>query len=324
MTHLSDFSFLQRVVMMSYLYLWYLYRLWNMDYFSRRVKFGEVKNIISLLIFLMIPIQLATDTTSCKIKYQEGLFSSSGTIVSKPEHLWTASNKILVTPTYYASSVNLSMQMCAIILLQCYWNYLSKSLIRFNFMRDTEYMFYIIWAFSNLIAFPMLQWFLTQISLNYMWRESIPNLIYGIEILALTFVGLNSHFRFENLLKNSQSLNNLGPIEYVVRHFQQLNILLTFTLFIASAAHITLYYDGLMGQSLISHKFISDFLICNISTSNSLIWFIVILIIHPNISIIHGNSTIMLSEVLSDSRALSDPVGSHGPISDIESVCAPF
>ncbi|KAL0078534.1 hypothetical protein J3Q64DRAFT_1871793 [Phycomyces blakesleeanus] len=322
--------------MMGYLYVWYLYRLLTMNYFSyyfsKRVKLAEVKNMISLLVFLMIPIQLAIDTTSCKIKYQEGLFGSSGTIISKPEHLWTPSNQMLVTPTYYGSSVVLSTQMCAIILLQCYWDYLSKSLIRFNFMKNTENLFYMIWAISNLIVFPMLQWFLSQISSDYMWRESIPNLIYGIEIMVLAFVGLNSHLRFENLLRNSTSLENLGPIEYVVRHFQpanvlmnqQLNILLTFALFISSAAHIALYCDGLMGQSPISHKFISDFLICNISTSNILIWFLVVLIIHPNLTIVQGSSIILLSEILSESRDLTDPVNSHGPVSDIESICAPF
>ncbi|KAI9313638.1 hypothetical protein BX666DRAFT_1978599 [Dichotomocladium elegans] len=62
MTHLSDYSFLQRAVSLTYLYVWFIYRVYNLDKFQclhwRKFRQGELKSIITFLLLFMIPFQL--------------------------------------------------------------------------------------------------------------------------------------------------------------------------------------------------------------------------------------------------------------------------
>lgn len=141
MTHLSDYSFLrkpfiiiiqslfflrvawftERAVSLTYLYLWFTYRIYNLDRFQclhpKRFKQGELKSIATLLLLFMIPFQLLygmnwketrihawmltcrLDLTSCKIKYEEGFANIFGHIFTKPETMWTKADQDLVIPT---------------------------------------------------------------------------------------------------------------------------------------------------------------------------------------------------------------------------------
>ncbi|KAI8886492.1 hypothetical protein K501DRAFT_177733 [Backusella circina FSU 941] len=114
MTHLSDFSFLQRMVSFGYLYIWYTYRVWTLDRFKclnpKRFKQGELKSIVTLLILFMIPFQLFYDITSVKIKYEEGFASLLGNIITKPEMMWTKADQGLVIPTEYSLCIGFSLQ----------------------------------------------------------------------------------------------------------------------------------------------------------------------------------------------------------------------
>lgn len=53
---------LERVISFGYLYAWYLYRVWTLDKFQclrlSRFRQGELKSIVTLLIFFMLPFQL--------------------------------------------------------------------------------------------------------------------------------------------------------------------------------------------------------------------------------------------------------------------------
>ncbi|OAD02530.1 hypothetical protein MUCCIDRAFT_164461 [Mucor lusitanicus CBS 277.49] len=103
MTHLSDFSFLQRAVGLSYVLFWFIHRIHTTGGFSclyfSKLKRGELKSIVTILIFVMLPFQLYYDMASCKVKYEEGYVQMLGHIVTKPEFLWTQADRDLITPT---------------------------------------------------------------------------------------------------------------------------------------------------------------------------------------------------------------------------------
>ncbi|KAI8338154.1 hypothetical protein BC941DRAFT_424725 [Chlamydoabsidia padenii] len=286
MTHLSDFSFLQRMVSLGYLSVWFLYRVWKLDRFRclspQRFRQGELKSVVTALIFVMIPFQLYYDVTSCKIKYEEGFASIFGHVITKPEMMWTKADQELVVPTNYSLCIGLSLQTGTLLLLQCFWNYLANSVAKASFMSSREFLFYIIWTFVSIIIFPVLQYNFSRDVYDPTYKEIMPELVYGFELLFVACLGVVSHFRFRKLLNNSRDSNNARSITHKIRYFQELNLILTVVLFIDSIAFIILSADGLTGRkTLNAHKFSADFLICNINISTLIVWFLVMLIFHP-------------------------------------------
>ncbi|KAL0089629.1 hypothetical protein F4703DRAFT_1914941 [Phycomyces blakesleeanus] len=152
MTHLSDFSFLQRVVSISYLTLWYIYRVCQLDRFQcfspSRIRKGELKSIVSLLILIMLPFQLTyafvLDVASSTVKYEEGYIQHNGQYVTKPEMLWSQANKDYVVPTDYSLCIGFSLQTSTLLLLQCFWNYLANLVAGAKFMSSKEFKCYIV------------------------------------------------------------------------------------------------------------------------------------------------------------------------------------
>ncbi|KAI8146912.1 hypothetical protein BJV82DRAFT_596990 [Fennellomyces sp. T-0311] len=286
MTHLSDFSFLQRAVSLAYLYIWYLYRVYTLDGFNclrpSRFRQGELKSVVTLLILVMVPSQLYYDITTCKIKYEEGFATIFGHVFTKPEQMWTEADQALVIPTEYSLCIGFSLQTGTLLLLQCFWNYLANSVAKASFMSSKEFLFYIGWTIVSMISFPVLQYNFSRDVYDPTYKEIMPELVYGCELLIVAILGVISHFRFRKLLNNSRDSNNARSITHKIRYFQELNLILSVVLFIDSMSFIILSADGLTGhKTLNAHKFSADFLICNINVTSVIVWFIVVLIFHP-------------------------------------------
>ncbi|KAI8089790.1 uncharacterized protein BX664DRAFT_314961 [Halteromyces radiatus] len=286
MTHLSDYSFLQRATSLSYLFIWYSYRVWSLDGFQciRISKFrqGELKGIVTLLLFFMIPFQLIYEITSCRVKYEEGFVSVFNHIFGKPETMWTQADKDLIVPTDYSLCIGFSLQTGTLLLLQCFWNYLANSVAQANFMSSKEFKLYIIWSCLTMFLFPILQFNFSRNVYDYTYKEVMPELVYGCGLFIIAILGIRSHYRFNNLLRNSKHAMNSRYVNNKISYFQELNFILTIALLFYSIPLIILCSDGLTGKkSLNVHKFSSDFLICNTNVSSIVVWAVVILIFHP-------------------------------------------
>ncbi|KAI8644659.1 hypothetical protein BD408DRAFT_413060 [Parasitella parasitica] len=286
MTHLSDFSFLQRMVSFGYLYVWYTYRLWTLDRFQclhpRRFQQRELKSIVTVLILFMIPFQLFYDITSVKIKYEEGFANILGRIITKPEQLWTKADKALVIPTEYSLVTGFSLQTGTLVLLQCFWNFLANSVAKRDFMSSKEFMFYIGWTFVSFIIFPILQYNFSRDVYEPTFKEIIPQMVYGIELFTVGCLGVVSHFRFKKLLRNAPDNANGRAIIQKVQYFQEINVVLTTVLFGHGGLLTALSADGLTTTKFLNlHKFTADFFICNINMCAVVTWLCMILIFHP-------------------------------------------
>lgn len=83
-------------------------------------------------------------------------------------------------------------------------------------------------------------------------------------MMVISLLGGVSHLRFQKLLKNNEQQHEGPFITNRLRYFQDLNLLLSVTLFIFSFCFILLSADGLTSLKTINqHKFSSDFIICN-------------------------------------------------------------
>ncbi|RCH98273.1 hypothetical protein CU097_014587 [Rhizopus azygosporus] len=287
MTHLSDYSFLQRAVGLVYIYIWYIYRVYQTNGFKclsfASFKRLELKTIVTGLIFFMIPFQLYYDIVSCRVKYEEGFVQiGPGRIITKPELLWTKADKDIIIPTDYSICIGFSLQTGTLLLLQCFWNYLIKLVAGARFMSSKEFKVYIIWTIVNIILFPVLQFNFSRKIYDYTYKEIMPELVYGIELLAISMLGVVSHFRFRRLLYQLKDHNDSAFMTSRIRYYQDLNLILSVALFLFSSALVVLTVDGLTeAKRLNRNKFDSDFLICNVNVGMMAVWIIVILVLHP-------------------------------------------
>lgn len=124
---------IERAIGLSYLYLWYIYRVYQTNGYKclspANIRRGELKSIVTILLFFMIPFQLyygtlqiiismiiitnrsITDIVSCRVKYEEGFVQiGPGRIITKPELLWTTADKAIIIPTDYSLCIGFSLQ----------------------------------------------------------------------------------------------------------------------------------------------------------------------------------------------------------------------
>ncbi|EIE82752.1 hypothetical protein RO3G_07457 [Rhizopus delemar RA 99-880] len=245
----------ERAIGLSYLYLWYIYRVYQTNGYKclspANIRRGELKNIVS-----------------CRVKYEEGFVQiGPGRIITKPELLWTTADKAIIIPTDYSLCIGFSLQSGTLLLLQCFWNYLIKLVAGARFMSSKEFKVYIIWTIAS-----------NNLSLNN--NKCAHTTI--IESFIISMLGVVSHFRFRRLLNQLKDKNDTAFMTHRIRYYQDLNLVLSVSLFLFSTALITLTADGLTETKKLNRsKFYSDFLICNVNVLLMAIWIIVILILHP-------------------------------------------
>ncbi|KAI9254826.1 hypothetical protein BY458DRAFT_589350 [Sporodiniella umbellata] len=281
MTHLSDYSFLQRVIGLSYIYLWYLFRIHQTSGYTAlaRLRQGEMKAVVSLLILFMIPFQLYYDIVSCTVKYREGFVQQPDLLlVPKPESFWTQAHQQMVTPINYSICIGFSLQTGTLLLLQCFWNHLTKRVIGTRFMSTKEFKVYVVWTGLNLLLFPLVEFNFAKASYDPTYKEIMPQLLYSLEMLLISLLGIVSHRRFRSLFVSLHSM-----AQNRLRYYQQLNRSLSIALFLFAVSLLTLTLDGLTQQKYLNrHKFFADFFICQVNVLMSLIWILVILILYPS------------------------------------------
>ncbi|KAL7318888.1 hypothetical protein PS15m_002075 [Mucor circinelloides] len=286
MTHLSDFSYLQRCALEVYMGVFLFYRVWSNDRMRclhpKRIFAGELRSIITVLYILMLLMQTSWDAVSTWIKYTEKFILIPGTdkIISKPFNYWSKEHQDVAQAMDYVECVNLSMQTGVFFLLQCFWNYLSNTVAKKSFMSSWEFKFYIFWALGSVAVFPILQWYYRN---DEHLRETAPQLAYSIEVLITSLLGIRSNRRFGRILNISRNLKHGGAaIVEKLAYFKDMNIYLTTVLFFYALSLGTLCVDGLTtAKTINSNKFASDLLIANCNTASVLIWIIGISIFHP-------------------------------------------
>ncbi|KAG1043124.1 hypothetical protein G6F55_012346 [Rhizopus delemar] len=211
-----------------------------------------------------------TISTLLRVKYEEGFVQiAPGHIITKPELLWTKADKDIIIPTDYSLCIGFSLQT-------------QVNNERAKFMSSNEFKIYIAWTIVNIILFPVLQFNFSRNIYDFTYKEIMPQLVYGIELLIIAMLGVVSHFRFKRLLKNLKHEINGVFMTSRIQHYQDLNIVLSMTLFLFSISMVTLTADGLtQTKRLNQSKFYADFLICNVNVLMAAIWVPVILILHP-------------------------------------------
>ncbi|KAI8082967.1 uncharacterized protein BX664DRAFT_339512 [Halteromyces radiatus] len=285
MTHLSDFSYLQRDVQEIYLTSFLMIRMWQADGFRclspKRLINGELRSIITWFMFLLLIAQSSWDLLCTYIKYTEGFMQvAPGIIISKPFSQWSPKNQDPIAVMNYIQCITFSLQVSILLLLQCFWNYLSNTVAKHSFMSSKEFSLYIIFTIGSMAMFPVLQYFYKKTALE----EVVPQTAYSCEILCVALLGFRNHGRFNRLIKVATGNGKRSDVHVSdkLAYFRDMNLLLSVALVAFGGGIFILCIDGFTANKVInSHKFAADLLICNANISSIFIWLIIIGIFHP-------------------------------------------
>ncbi|SAM04167.1 hypothetical protein [Absidia glauca] len=286
----SDFSYLQRDAQEIYLTAFLLMRMWQVDGLKclspRRVINGELRSIVTWFMFLLMIAQASWDFLCTYIKYTEGFMQvAPGVIISKPFEAWSPSNQNPIEVMNYIQCVTFSLQVSILLLLQCFWNYLSNAVAKHTFMSSREFTFYIVWTIGTIAMFPILQYFYKHTSLE----EVVPQTAYSCER--------------NGKKKDRQVTSRLA-------YFRDMNLLLSVALVAFGGGMFILCIDGFTTNKVInSHKFAADLLICNTNISSIFLWLIIIGIFHPARVAVEGTKKTTEGTATKDT-----PIAPHGSV----------
>ncbi|KAG0024189.1 hypothetical protein BGZ81_007806 [Podila clonocystis] len=288
MTHLSDYSFVQRAVANGWFYLWFLSYVFMWDRFDalspRRIFRFELRSIVTLALLVAMPLNLVYDIGSANIKYQEGFMDVSGgagVIMAKPSSKWTNGHEDKAKTLDYCLSVGTALLTSTFFLLQSFWSFISKSVTKSTFMTSFEFRLNIVISIIVIVFFPTCQFLFRN---DHARREAAPQMAFSAFLLLVSLLGVRTHFRFNSLLKVAMNTVTEATKSVVVKleYFKDLNFILSGALFGASVSLGIASADGLRPMPTIArNKFASDLLITNVNFFSFIIWVTLVLIFYP-------------------------------------------
>jgi hypothetical protein len=131
MTHLSDYSYIDRGIAVLFYMIASLIYLYNVDnlsafnYEKLRVK-KDPKSICTVLLFISMLFSVIYDGVATYFKYAEGYSLVNGGCILTPRASYSQRNKDLVTVADLMLDISWSLKSCALFLLQIIWNYVAK------------------------------------------------------------------------------------------------------------------------------------------------------------------------------------------------------
>ncbi|KAG0252748.1 hypothetical protein BG011_006827 [Mortierella polycephala] len=287
MTHLSDYSFIQRTVSSSWFYIWFLVYVFRYDRFAalsyRRIMRFELRSIVTFLLLIGMPLSMSYNIGIAAIKYEEGFWvnEKTGAIMAKPSFLWSQENQDRATILEYVLACGMAVMASLFFLLQSFYHYISKSVTKSSFMSSFEFRLNIVCSFAVLVVFPLVQFIFRN---SHEAREAGPQMAFSAVLLIITFLGVRTHYRFKSLLKVAMltiSESTHGVVEKL-EYFKDMNLVLTGAMFGTGMPLTIASADGLTSHPVIaSNKFASDFLVCSLNFFEFLIWVTLVLIFYP-------------------------------------------
>jgi len=284
----SDFSFAERAVIDVWIWLWFIHRVWSTDRFAslqwHKICNFDLKSVITLLIFLMLPFQAIFDITWTYLKYYEGyVIDSDNKVFTKPIYsndgnlLWLREDLLLKTITEYMLAFCFAFQIGTLALMQAFWSHLSSQMGGKPFMRSWKFRFYVGWVFASMFIFPLAR---NLTNKNEALVETVPQTIFSTQMFVIVLLGIKNGRRLNNLLNSIQHNPSGHETILRIRYFIDMNECLTIgALFISGGILIIIFVVAT--KHPITSKFFLDIFLIHINFGSLILWATMILIIYP-------------------------------------------
>lgn len=297
MTHLSDFSYLDRGISDFFLLLWSLVIVYSRTGFNQllqpsKMRKLNLKSLVTLLLFLSMIFSVIYDTLGTYIKYEEGFYDDVELgIITKPKSKFSQANYDLIFTVDMMFNITCAFKTSSMFLLMAYWHAITHKLgssAASHFTKSNEFRFYSVYSCISIILYPSLQFIFVHDELH---SVVIPQFLYNFEVVVIAILSQLCNVRFVKLLNSlgSRATSSIARIKYYMR----LNNLLTVACLLDCAPLFAINMDIVLHDSsdrLIYHKkFWSDALTAVFNVGFSLTYVIIILTVFPPPEIEQGD-----------------------------------
>ncbi|KAK9761665.1 hypothetical protein K7432_013268 [Basidiobolus ranarum] len=259
MTHLSDYTYLDRLVCNTLALLWVLYRIQSFvgfrEAFSpKRIRKGELRPIVTIIMLVSNILVVVYDVIVTMIKYKEGYVMETGTIISKPRDLWSEINLKLLPISDSLLDFSFAFLTSALFLFQATWNYIVQTYFKKPFMNSTEFHLCVAYSFLSFLTYALLQFTFIH---NKTESTIIPQFFFSAEAFVLIAFAVVNHIRLNRTLHEiEESSKARKRLEISVKS----NIYLGIFIAMMGVPLFIINIDILTGSIFVEDKFASDLL----------------------------------------------------------------
>lgn len=206
LTHLSDFSYLDRLMTNFAVIVWMMARAWKADRFSAM----SLKNLLkfrlqTVVLYMLFGAQLAFlvyDGIVTRIKYEEGFYYSAALDKAgpKPSSKYSAHNKDMVFVADATLNVVFTLKNSALFLLIATFAQIASKELRSkgSFMSSGEFHAYTAWSFLSIVGYPILQVTMNKHS-RKLYATVYPQIFYSFETLMTVALCQLTAYRLKKL-----------------------------------------------------------------------------------------------------------------------------
>lgn len=256
MSHLSDYSYLERGENMFLLLLFMLMRIWTTGGFPKlNLLEAENRNLKSAVTILVIAASIAIliyDILLTGVKYEEGYFvKANGDIVHKPKSKWAPENVAVLPVTGALISIAFTCKSSAHFLTLAFWNNLASRECGASFGSSREFLAYRVYSVISFLMYPILQGIF---SFNSLLTVVMPQMWYHVECLAVMALTLLANQRLKGMAESSAS----NATREKLNHYISMNNFIVFFNLLEFLGLGSINLDLFMGRNIYSSKFLTD------------------------------------------------------------------
>ncbi|CAG8614991.1 6833_t:CDS:2 [Paraglomus brasilianum] len=254
---------LQRSVAGCGILIWSVYRIYSIDRFKsirwKRLRRLEVKGVTTVLFFIALILQILCDAASVTIRYKEGLtMQDDGTVVSKPDELYDEEDKRIITVSRYLIMIVYAIETASVLLMQNFWNYLTKRIIRKTFINSVHFKVNYAFAFGALLGFPLIPYILKD---KPILLVAVPRIFAVAVNIPIILYGIRADFRFNELVDEARGILGDQFIINKINYYRNLNRQFILAMIFSIIPAFIQSIDRLTSQHTIeNNQFIADLL----------------------------------------------------------------
>jgi hypothetical protein len=302
MTHLSDYSYLERGYAVLVYLIWAVYLLWRDDRWRgfrvlrrlswcghrrRHLDRPEFRVLLTGLLLASMSLSVIYDILSSIVKYREGFTEVDEIIIQTPRKMYSPSNERIVLVADVFLDLSWTLRTSAMFLLQAFWShvvrpYTGGGRTGSDFMSSREFRCYQVASIVSLILYPTLQGLflaLDEVSLSTI----APQFVSHAEGILVAFLSVITIRRFRRLIRSLRPLRT-GCVP-LFRYYIRMNILLIIAIAMDTGCLLIINLDTVINQGQLQrHKWAFDLLTRVFNFGFTATYMIMFFILYP----IHG------------------------------------
>lgn len=287
MTHLSDYSYIDRGLQTIGILLFFVHRLTSQQQWKvfkpAQLRKLELRSLVSFLLATSLLLLISYDIITTFVKYTEGfeIVEDTGAIRTKSKSNYTPDNLSLIQKTDLVWNLACTFKSSALFLLLAMFHHTVQA-SGHTFMSSREFLISKLYACVSVCAYPLLQFIFYQ---DPLLSTIMPQFVYSFECFAIVALTQAANCRFRKL---SQSMPSSSLVARRISAFIGLNNLLSISCFMDGLGLATINIDIVVTswRNILHNKFATDLLtkVFNLGFSGTFVVMIVLLLPKKSIS----------------------------------------